>query len=114
LELEVADGAMLGKIFAGLGMNGWFRYEKYRTTYKLPASKTWAKNLLIEVDETPIGTFVELEGRPDAIDRAATELGFSKRDYIVKNYLLLYVEDCRKRGVQPSDMLFPPQKSRRK
>ena len=114
LELEVADGAMLGKIFAGLGMNGWFRYEKYRTTYKLPASKTWAKNLLIEVDETPIGTFVELEGPPEAIDRAATELGFSKRDYIVKNYLLLYVEDCRRRGVQPSDMLFPPQKSRRK
>jgi len=114
LELEVADGATLGKIFAGLGMNGWFRYEKYRTTYKLPASKAWAKNLLIELDETPIGAFVELEGPPEAIDRGATELGFSKRDYIVKNYLLLYVEDCRKRGVQPSDMLFPPQKSRRK
>jgi|SRR5882724_1337562 len=114
LELEVADGATLGKIFAGLGMNGWFRYEKYRTTYKLPASKTWAKNLLIELDETPIGAFVELEGPPEAIDRGATELGFSKRDYILKNYLLLYVEDCRKRGVQPSDMLFPPQKSRRK
>ena len=114
LELEVADGAILGKIFAGLGMNGWFRYEKYRTTYKLPSSKAWAKNLLIELDETPIGTFVELEGPSEAIDRAATELGFSKRDYILKNYLLLYVEDCRKRGEQPSDMLFPPQKSRRK
>jgi adenylate cyclase class 2 len=114
LELEVADGATLGRVFAGLGMNGWFRYEKYRTTYKLPAAKAWAKNLLIELDETPIGTFVELEGPPEAIDRAATELGFSKRDYILKNYLLLYVEDCRKRGVQPSDMLFPPKNSRRK
>jgi adenylate cyclase, class 2 len=114
LELEVSDGAMLGRIFAGLGMNGWFRYEKYRTTYKLPPSKAWAKDLLIEVDETPIGTFVELEGPGEAIDRAATDLGFSKRDYILKNYLLLYVEDCRKRGEQPKEMLFPPAKAQRK
>jgi adenylate cyclase class 2 len=114
LELEVSDGAMLGRIFAGLGMNGWFRYEKYRSTYKLPPSKAWAKDLLVELDETPIGTFVELEGPAEAIDHAATDLGFSKRDYIVKNYLLLYVEDCRKRGEQPKDMLFPPPKARRK
>jgi adenylate cyclase class 2 len=112
LELAVENGAILGQIFAGLGMSGWFRYEKYRTTYKLPASKTWAKGLLVEIDETPIGTFVELEGRAEAIDRAATELGFSRRDYIVKNYLLLYVEDCRKRGEAPKNMVFAAPKSR--
>jgi len=112
LELEVADGATLGRIFSALGMNGWFRYEKYRTTYKLPAAKAWARGLLIELDETPIGTFVELEGPEAAIDRAAAELGFSKKDYILKNYLLLYIEDCRKRGEQPKDMLFAPAKSR--
>ncbi len=60
-------------------------------------AKSWARGLLIEVDETPIGTFVELEGPPAAIDRAATELGYSKRDYIVTNYLSLYVEDCRRK-----------------
>ena len=108
LELEVRDGAMLGRIFAGLGMKGWFRYEKLRTTYKLPSSKAWAKGLLIDVDETPIGTFVELEGPEEAIDRAAAELGFSKSDYIVKNYLLLYLEDCKRRGEPARDMVFPP------
>src|SRR5690348_8341172 len=46
LELEVADAAVLGRIFEGLGMRGWFRYEKYRTTYKLPGSRRWAKGLL--------------------------------------------------------------------
>jgi adenylate cyclase class 2 len=112
LELEVADGVTLGRIFAGLGMRSWFRYEKLRTTYKLPGSKAWAKDLLIELDETPIGTFVELEGPPDAIDRAAQELGFSKRDYILKNYLLLYVEECRRRGEEPKDMVFPAAKTR--
>jgi len=115
LELEISDGAMLGRIFAGLGMKGWFRYEKFRTTYKLPPAKAWAKDLLIELDETPIGTFVELEGPEEAIDRAAAELGFSKRDYILKNYLLLYLEDCKRRGEPARDMVFPaaPSKSRR-
>jgi len=106
IEVEVAEGARLKEIFEGLGMSGWFRYEKYRTTYQLPASKGWAKGLLIELDETPIGTFVELEGPAPAIDRAAAELGYSKRDYVLKNYLTLYLEDCRRRGEQPVHMLF--------
>jgi adenylate cyclase class 2 len=107
IEANVTDSDNLVKIFEGLGMRGWFRYEKYRTTYKLPATKSWARDLLIEVDETPIGTFVELEGPPGAIDRAATELGYSRRDYILTNYLALYAEDCRRKGQQPQNMLFP-------
>jgi adenylate cyclase class 2 len=107
IEAQVTDTANLVKIFEGLGMRGWFRYEKYRTTHKLPATKSWARDLLIEVDETPIGTFVELEGPPAAIDRAAAELGYSKRDYILTNYLALYAEDCRRKGEQPQNMLFP-------
>jgi adenylate cyclase, class 2 len=107
IEMEVTDGATLTTIFEGLGMSGWFRYEKFRTTFRLPASKAWARGLLIELDETPIGTFVELEGPALAIDRAASELGYSKRDYVLKNYLTLYVEDCRRRGEQPVHMLFP-------
>jgi adenylate cyclase, class 2 len=107
IEANVTDSANLVKIFEGLGMRGWFRYEKYRTTYQLPAAKSWARDLLIEIDETPIGTFVELEGPPAAIDRAATELGYSKKDYILTNYLALYAEDCRRKGQQPQNMLFP-------
>ena len=106
IEALVADSANLIKIFEGLGMRGWFRYEKYRTTYQLPAAKSWARGLLIELDETPIGTFVELEGPPHAIDRAATELGYTRSNYILTNYLSLYAEDCRRKGVQPQNMLF--------
>ena len=111
IEAQVTDSANLAKIFEGLGMRGWFRYEKYRTTYQLPAKQSWARDLLIEIDETPIGTFVELEGPPAAIDRAATELGYSKRDYILTNYLALYAEDCRRKGQQPQNMLFPNKNS---
>ena len=106
IETELTDGATMQRIFEGLGLRGWFRYEKYRTTYMLPGRHAWAKGLLIEVDETPIGVFVELEGEAAAIDRAAKELGHATRDYVVKNYLVLYVEECKRRGEQPKDMLF--------
>jgi adenylate cyclase, class 2 len=111
IEVQVAEGGTLTRIFEGLGMSGWFRYEKYRTTFRLPASKAWAKGLLIELDETPIGTFVELEGPAAAIDRAAGELGFSKRDYVLENYLRLYVEHCRRKGEEPRHMLFSNRKT---
>ena len=48
-----------------------FRYEKYRTTFRLPG-------LHLDLDETPVGVFLELEGAPRAIDRAARSLGFSR------------------------------------
>jgi adenylate cyclase class 2 len=104
IETVVTDAATLATIFEGLGMHGWFRYEKYRTTYRLPAR--WARGLLVELDETPVGNFVELEGPPGAIDRAAAELGYSRADYVLENYLTLYRDQCRRRGVVPGDMLF--------
>jgi len=110
IEVDVAEAGNLTRIFEGLGMKGWFRYEKYRTTFRMPASKAWARGLLIELDETPIGTFVELEGPAAAIDRAAEELGFSKHDYVLKNYLRLYMEDCRRKGREPSHMVFTNRK----
>jgi adenylate cyclase class 2 len=112
IELEIADAAALRRIFEGLGLRGWFCYEKFRTTYGL--SRSWAKGLLIELDETPIGTFVELEGPAKAIDRAARELGFQKSDYVVANYLSLYLEACRRSGDQPGNLVFAKRGARKK
>ena len=106
IELEVSDGKALARIFEGLGMRGWFHYEKFRTTFRLPASQRWAKGLLLELDETPIGVFLELEGPASAIDRAARALGFEKRGYVLANYMDLYRQYCRSRGEEPRDMLF--------
>jgi len=111
-EVEVTQAGPLVKIFEGLGMRGWFSYEKYRTTWKLGASAGWAKDLLIEIDETPVGRYVELEGPPKAIDHAAEALGYSRKDYLLKNYLTLYAEDCRRRGVTPGNMLFRARKTK--
>jgi len=106
IETEVSDGEALKRIIEGLGVKGWFVYEKYRTTMKLPDSESWARDLTIELDETPIGTFLELEGPAEAIDRAARDLGFSKEDYITNSYLGLYLDARRQSGGLPENMVF--------
>lgn len=88
------DGLLLS-----LGLRPGFRYEKYRTTFRLPG-------LHLDLDETPVGVFLELEGAPRAIDRVARALGFSKSDYIRGTYWDLYAADCRRRGRVPQNMLF--------
>jgi adenylate cyclase class 2 len=105
-ELQVTGREALTEILQGLGMRPWFRYEKYRTTFRLPESHRWANGLIIELDETPIGTFVELEGPASAIDRAARALGYARRDYIVQNYFVLYRDACRRNGTKLGDMVF--------
>lgn len=110
IELEISDAKALARILEGLGFRGWFHYEKFRTTFQLPASYAWAEGLLIELDETPIGVFLELEGPAKAIDRAAQALGFDEEDYIVANYMVLYREFSRSRGEEPHNMLFAKKK----
>jgi adenylate cyclase, class 2 len=82
-----------------LGLEPSFRYEKYRTGFRL-------RGLHMDLDETPAGTFLELEGRPFAIDRAAHALGYQPCDYIRGTYWDVYVADCRRRGRKPKNMLF--------
>ena len=110
LEARLDDPEQLRQILEALGLRGWFRYEKYRTSYQPPAGQRWAAGLEVELDETPIGVFLELEGPPEAIDHAARLLGYGPADYITKSYLALYLDQCRKSGAPAGDMLFPRKK----
>lgn len=89
-----------------LGLRPGFRYDKFRSTFRLRRFP----GLAIELDETPAGTFLELEGLPRAIDRVARALGYSSRDYYRGSYWDVYVADCRRRGVAPRNMVFDKQK----
>jgi adenylate cyclase class IV len=82
-----------------LGFRARFRYEKYRTTYLLPG-------LHLDLDETPVASYLELEGTPAAIESAARRLGFTPADYRRETYWDVYVADCKRRGVRPTHMLF--------
>ncbi len=91
-EIRVSDQEEVNRIIEGLGLRPCFRYEKFRTTYRLPG----IRNLKVEIDETPIGLFLELEGPRREIDRAAARLSFGPAEYITKSYGALFMEE---RGV---------------
>ena len=109
LEIAISDAEQMHRILTALGLRPMFRYEKFRTTYALRG----LRNLKIEFDETPIGAFLELEGSPSAIDRAARLLGYARSHYITQTYGALYIADRRRHGSRPTDMLFPRAKKMR-
>ncbi len=101
LEVEFTDPDTLELILARLGLLPVFRYEKFREEYSRKSQPG-----SITLDETPIGNFLELEGRPGWIDKTARELGFSRADYITRSYGSLYLAYCREHGLPPADMTF--------
>jgi len=101
LELSVSNAGMMGAIFERLGYSPVFRYEKYRTEYRLERGGGVAT-----LDETPVGIYLELEGSPAWIDRMSNRLGFGEQAYITASYARLYLDWCRKNGVQPTNMVF--------
>jgi adenylate cyclase class 2 len=82
-ETEVADGGLLAEIFLSLGLTPAFRYEKWRAE--------WTDGVgHCVIDETPIGTYAELEGDSEWIDNAAARLGVAQEQYLTLSYGRLF------------------------
>jgi adenylate cyclase, class 2 len=99
-RLEASEAGALSEIIQRLGMQAVFRYHKYRTTWLVG-------DLHATLDETPIGTYIELEGSRDAIDKVATSLGYSNQDYIASSYRDLYVASLSRIPGPVDRMVFP-------
>jgi adenylate cyclase class 2 len=82
-ETEIADGNALAEVFHSLGLIPAFRYEKWRSEWSDGQGHC-------VVDETPIGNFAELEGRPEWIDRIAATLGVPPSAYMTLSYGRLF------------------------
>lgn len=69
-----------------------WKYEKYRTTYTY-------RNLIITIDETPIGVFTEIEGEStESIREIAEKLKLNWNSRILSNYLADFL--CVKKSLQ--------------
>ena len=85
IETEITDGRGLLQVFEQIGLIVWFRYQKFREEFV-------RDHVVIAIDETPIGTFVELEGSEAGITQLAGALGRSSDDYIVDSYRGLFLK----------------------
>ncbi len=99
LETAAADGEMLRQIFDRLGLRAWFRYEKYREEFT-------AEGVILAVDETPVGTFVEIEGTSDGIAEMAAAMGKGRADFILDSYYGLFMKTREALGFKGHDMVF--------
>lgn len=98
-ETVVADGTALLAILESLGLHTWFRYEKYREEFE-------ADDVVMALDETPVGVFVELEGGEAAIHATAQALGRTPADYITDSYRFLFLKHRDAKGLAGPDMVF--------
>ena len=98
-ETLVGDGEVLLKIFEELGLHIWFRYEKYREEFSY-------EDVIVAIDETPVGVYVEIEGGEQGIENAAAALGRSRDDYIIDSYRSLFLQHREASGLATSDMVF--------
>ncbi len=102
IEIEVSSSADLDRILQAVGLLPGFRYEKYRTKYTLKN----LPGLEVDLDETPAGIFLELEGPRRQIDRAARLLGYTRSDYDCRSYWELHQEFCQRHGISRPHMIF--------
>jgi adenylate cyclase class 2 len=98
-ETVIGDGEVLQRVLEELGLHVWFRYEKYREEYA-------AEDVTIAVDETPVGTFVEIEGGEEGILRMTIALGRSPADFVLDSYRGLFIKHRDEFGLTGTNMVF--------
>ena len=89
LETSVEDPRAMIKVLEALGMHICFEYSKIREVYTLSVDQDQAE---ICLDETPVGTFVEIEGPENTIEALASQLGWTPDSFIRRNYVEMYLE----------------------
>jgi len=98
-ETRVDNGEKMEAILRALQFAPSFRYEKFRAEWK-------GSNGHVVIDETPIGTFGEIEGPPEWIDSVARDLRIDRKDYITETYAGLFTSWKRRTKSAAQEMTF--------
>jgi len=98
-ETDVSNGGGMDAILRALGFAPVFHYEKFRAEWSDGKGH-------VVVDETPIGNFGEIEGRPRWIDQTARRLGISPSQYITETYAPLFFQWKKVTGSTAAEMTF--------
>lgn len=103
-ETTVAEGAALAEILQQLGYAPVFIYEKFRSEWSQPISTEVTAHLLI--DETPIGTWAELEGPTAWIDETLAKLDIDPATCLTDSYGKLFLDWKQSTGSPAENLTF--------
>jgi adenylate cyclase class 2 len=98
-ETKIADGTKLDQILHALRLSPTFRYEKFRAEWSDGKGH-------VVIDETPVGSFGEIEGNSRWIDQTARELEIKPADYITQSYTELFFDWKKKNRSSANEMTF--------
>ncbi len=79
IEFNVDDGGNFIKVMERLGLHLRDSTHRTRESFSLEGAR-------IELDETSIGNFIEIEAERDVILRIAEKLGHGRDDFITETY----------------------------
>jgi adenylate cyclase class 2 len=101
IELEVSSEEAISSLLGALGFAPWMRYEKFRESWALGAVK-------VELDHTPMGDFVELEGPSSELEPSARALDLDPSRSVAQSYVGLWQSHRRRHPELGRDMEFDP------
>ena len=90
LEAPVGEPGAMRDVLEALGLQLCFEYSKFRETHRLDVN---GQQILVCLDQTPVGTFVEIEGPEKEIQDLAKKFGWQPDSFIRKTYVELYQEN---------------------
>jgi adenylate cyclase class 2 len=99
IELDITSAEDMTELLGALGFAPSVRYEKWRERWKMGEVE-------VDLDRTPMGDFVELEGAADILEDIAVELHLDPSDAVEGSYLELWRQHCRTRPGLGPDMVF--------
>jgi adenylate cyclase class 2 len=97
-ESVVEDAAAIRGLLEQLGYRVASRYQKKREEWRIGG-------ILVAIDNTPIGVYVEFEG--DGAEKLAARCGFRQENAEPRSYLELYAEYRKDHPEEPEEMVFP-------
>jgi adenylate cyclase class 2 len=103
-ETTISDRDAMAEIFQQLGYSPAFTYEKYRTEWSHAADTGITAHLVL--DETPIGTYAELEGPTAWIDQTLVALNIDPATCLTDSYGKLFLDWKQSTGSPAENLTF--------
>ena len=105
-ETTVSDGPALAEILQQLGYTPAFTYEKYRSEWSHAAGQNEETTPHLVLDETPIGTYAELEGPTAWIDQTLADLNIDPATCLTDSYGKLFLDWKVRTGSSAENLTF--------
>jgi adenylate cyclase, class 2 len=105
-ETTIGNREAMAEIFQQLGYGPAFVYEKYRTEWSHSADPDSEITAHLVIDETPIGTYAELEGPTAWIDQTLVALHIDPSTCLTDSYGKLFLDWKQRTGSPAENLTF--------